>query len=370
GQLTGGVAHDFNNLLSVILGNAELLSERLETQPELRQLSATIETAAERGAELTQRLLAFSRQQGLTPKLIDCNALIAGVEQLLGRTLGENIEIERRFAEALNPAYADPGQLENAILNLAINARDAMPGGGKLILETANVEIDEDYAEQDQELQPGDYVCIDITDTGEGMPPEVAEKAFEPFFTTKEVGKGSGLGLSMVYGFLRQSGGFAKLYSEPGLGTTVRLYLPASRDEQPAAVSEAAEDRAAPHGSETVLVVEDNELVRSFVLTQFNALGYKVLEAHDGPAALALLEGDAQVDLLFTDMVMPGGLHGYDVATEAIKRRPGLKVIFTTGFSDMTRFQLPLDLADWPVLRKPYRRSELAQVLRQLLDSK
>ncbi len=368
GQLTGGLAHDFNNLLAVILGNAELLSEGLDAKPELRHLSTMIEAAAERGSELTHRLLAFSRQQGLEPKTFCCNALIDGFQQLLERTLGENIEIEIRGSEDLWLTYADPNQLENALLNLAINARDAMPDGGKLTIETANVEIDADYASSDSELQPGAYVSITFTDSGDGMAPEVLAQAFDPFYTTKEVGKGSGLGLSMVYGFLRQSGGFAKLYSELGLGTTVRLYFPAASGSPRSSPVAEREQGKLPRGSETVLVVEDNEMVRSYVTAQFRELGYHVAEAVDGPSALRFLDSDAPADLLFTDMVMPGGLHGYDIAAEALKKRPGIKVIFTTGFNDMTRFQLPMEFVDSPVLRKPYRRAELAEVLRRVLD--
>ena len=369
GQLTGGIAHDFNNLLSVILGNAEFLSERFADDPYARDLSRNIEMAAERGSDLTQRLLAFSRQQGLEPRIFDANELITGCAKWLGRVLGEDIEIENRFADDLWSVQADPAQLENALLNLSINARDAMPGGGGLIFETANVELDSGYAGQDGDFTPGPYVMISVSDNGEGMSSETLGRVFEPFFTTKEIGKGTGLGLSMVYGFLKQSGGLVRIYSEPGLGTTVRLYLPAATEAKQKA-AEPSEAPALRGGDETVLVVEDNEMVRDYVTTQIRSLGYSVVEAEDGAAALARLEGGAEIDLLFTDMMMPGEMYGQEVAKKALELRPEMKVIFTTGFADAERFTAPQELAGCPVLRKPYRRRELAQTLRETLDRK
>ena len=367
GKLTGGVAHDFNNLLAVILGNSELLTEKLADQPELKRLSATVEVAAERGAELTERLLAYARQQGLEPTSFNANELIQGFRTLLERSLGEAIEVEMSFAEDLWPTYADTGQLENALLNLAINARDAMPEGGKLLIETENAVLDDSYPGKDEDFRPGDYVTISVTDNGEGMSEAVMEQAFDPFFTTKEVGQGSGLGLSMVYGYLKQSGGFARIYSEAGIGTKVTLYLPAAQGSAPKPGPKAGRAET-PGGRERILVVEDNQLVRSNVIAQLAGLGYSTLEAADGKEALKILNSDEPIDLLFTDMIMPGGLHGYDLARKALSLRPGLKVVMTTGFSDISRLELSGEVLDLPILRKPYHRAELAQILRQTLE--
>ncbi len=364
GQLTGGVAHDFNNLLTVIIGALDLDPHRIP--PEMRPAIEQALRAAERGAALTHRLLAFSRQQMLVTRSVDFNRLIGDMDELLRRTLGEHVEIELRLAKDLWPALADSGQVENSLLNLAINARDAMPDGGKLTIETSNVHLDEDYASHNAEVAPGDYVQMAVTDTGSGMPEDVLAHVFEPFFTTKEVGKGTGLGLSMIYGFAKQSGGHAKIYSEVGHGTTVRLYLPRLANE---AKSEAvAVVPSHKGGGETILVVEDNPDVRRLVLRQLRDLGYEVIEAANGPEALRILDGGASIDLLFTDVVMPGGMTGRQLAEAAKTRRPGMKTLFTSGYTEDSILRLGNLDPGVRLLSKPYRKHELATRIRETLD--
>jgi CheY-like chemotaxis protein len=324
--------------------------------------------AAERGAGLVRQLLAFSRKQTLMPETLDLNRLAAGMRDLLRRTLGEHIEIEMKPHAALWPALADKGQVENALLNLALNARDAMPSGGHLTIETDNVRLDQDYASRNAEVLAGDYVMLAVTDTGSGMAPEVVDRAVEPFFTTKEIGKGSGLGLSMIYGFVKQSGGHLKIYSEIGHGTTVRLYLPRS-GAMTAIDAEAAAAAASdpPGGSETVLVVEDDADVRAFVAAQLRGFGYRVLEATDARHAQLILSGDDHIDLLFTDVVMPRGMNGRELAEDARRRRPGLKTLFTSGYTeDSIIHQSKLD-AGVHFLSKPYKRQDLALKIREAL---
>ncbi|MET4804169.1 ATP-binding protein [Bradyrhizobium sp. LB11.1] len=363
GQLSGGIAHDFNNLLTVIIGNAELLSEQLKAQPDLRQFADDICESGERGAELTQRLLAFSRRQLLQPKAIDCRELLGSMLKLLKRTLRENIEIKTAFGPDTIQAFADRAQLESAVLNLALNAQDAMPSGGHLTLSTELAGIDQDYRALHPEVASGAYALISITDDGEGMTPEVIERAFEPFFTTKEVGKGSGLGLSMVYGFAKQSDGHVSIYSEQGLGTTVRIYLPrAGGGQSPADVLESEE--AAPRGHETILIAEDDPFVRSSVILRVEALGYRVVAAVNGQEALQRLRTDAGIDMLFTDIVMPGGMSGWELADQARRIRPGLPVLFTSGYALETLVEQGRAQAQAVVLTKPYRKAELAQRLR------
>ncbi|MGG5890460.1 ATP-binding protein [Falsiroseomonas sp. HC035] len=347
GRLTGGVAHDFNNLLTVVLGNLALARRRLgelpctpAEEPVQDRLRRSLDNAAEganRAAALTQRLLAFSRQQPLAPEVVDANRLVAGMSDLLRRTLGEDIEIETVLAGGLWRTHADPNQLESSLLNLAVNARDAMTAGGKLTIETANVHLDEAYVAGREDLAPGQYVAICVTDTGTGMSAEVISRAFEPFFTTKPVGQGTGLGLSQVYGFARQSGGHAAIYSEPGQGSTVKLYLPRLRDAEAAVLPRPTEvSRPAPdvaHSGGAVLVVEDESMVRDFAVTALEEAGYRVLAAADGPAALALLEAHPEVSLLFTDVVLAGPMNGREVAAAALARRPLLPVLFTTGYT-------------------------------------
>jgi PAS domain S-box-containing protein len=367
GQLSGGIAHDFNNLLTVVVGNAEVLSESLRARPDLQHLADSIVAAGERGAELTQRLLAFSRRQTLQPAGIDCNALVRGMEKLLRRMLPEAISVRTILDADVRTAYADPGQLENAILNLAINARDAMSDGGALTITTANVPLDERYRDLHPEVNPGEYVMVSVTDDGSGMPKEVLDHVFEPFFTTKEVGKGSGLGLSMVYGFVKQSNGHVAIYSEPALGTTVRIYLPAvatSADKSPTLVPV---ETVAETGKESVLVAEDDPFVRSYAVTCLSSLGYRVIEAIDGREALHKLTEGAEADILFTDVVMPGGINGWELAERARQIRPGLKVLLTSGYALETlaeRGRLPKGAV---ILNKPYRKAELARRLREAL---
>jgi len=366
GQITGGVAHDFNNLLTVILGNAEMLADSLKSDPQLARLSEMTVTAATKGADLTQRLLAFARKQPLEPRTVDINALVADAEGLLRRTLGENIEIELVRGGGLWRAHIDPGQLESAIINLGINARDAMPGGGRLTIETANMHLDEAYAHRHAELEPGQYVMIAMTDTGSGIPGELIERVVEPFFTTKETGAGTGLGLSMVYGFVKQSGGHFKIYSEAGEGTSVRIYLPRAETE----ADEPAETREEGDGAgrgETVLVVEDDELVRAHTAAQLDALGYRVREAGNGPEALKILESDDDLDLLFTDVIMPGGMSGRQLADKAAAIRPNLPVLYTSGYTENAIVHHGRLDRGVHLLNKPYRRSVLARKVRQVL---
>jgi PAS domain S-box-containing protein len=369
GRLTGGVAHDFNNLLTVIIGNAEFLAEELAASDRLGTAARMILSGAERGAGLTRRMLAFARRQQLQPKRLEVHALVTGLEGLLRRTLGEDIEVQIHRRDGLWSTVADPAQLESALLNLAINARDAMPSGGKLTIEMANSHLDEDYAAANAEVIAGDYVMLAVSDTGTGMPPDVLEKAFEPFFTTKEVGKGSGLGLSMIYGFVKQSGGHVKAYSEVGQGTTVKIYLPRAGAEARVLRGPEIAPPAPPTGSETVLVVEDDPTVRAQAEQQLRALGYKVSSAADGPSALAALAANPMVELLFTDVIMPGGMNGRQLAEEAAKVKPGLKVLFTSGYAEDAILHQGRLEPGMHLLNKPYRRRDLATKVRQVLDS-
>jgi len=367
GQLTGGVAHDFNNLLTVVLGNAELLAEQCEANPQQRMLAEMIGAAAQRGADLTQRLLAFARKQALDPKAVDLNQLVAGIDPMLRRTLGEHIEIELIRGAGLWLALVDQGQLENALLNLCVNARDAMPTGGRLTLETANARLDADYAERNIDVLPGQYVMLAVSDTGGGIAPGNLQRVFEPFFTTKEKGKGTGLGLAMVYGFIKQSFGHVSIYSEAGQGTTVKLYLPRPIGEQ-AETSEPARSDVPVGGTETILLVEDDEGVRRYACEQLRSFGYRVIEAADGPSALAIIEQRDDLDLLFTDVVMPGGMNGRALADAARQVRPGLRVLYTSGYTENAIVHHGRLDAGALLLTKPYRRSELDRAIRSALD--
>ena len=338
GQLTGGVAHDFNNILQVILGNLSNVAHRLESgQSDLDAMLRPVRAAirgGERAAVLVAQLLAFSRRQPLQPQTLEVNRLVSGMSDLLHRTLGETVEIETVLAARLWSVLADANRLESAVLNLAVNARDAMPQGGKLTIETSNTFLDEAYAAAEEGVEPGQYVAIAVSDTGFGMPPDIIAKAFDPFFTTKGVGQGTGLGLSQVYGFIKQSGGHAKIYSEVGQGTTIKLYLPRFVADQVAATGEPAAEPRPPHGDrEVILVVEDESDVRELAVFSLRELGYEVLEAADGPSALKELDARADIRLLFTDVGLPGGLNGRQLADAALARRPGLKVLFTTGYA-------------------------------------
>ncbi|WP_426422588.1 PAS domain S-box protein [Bradyrhizobium genosp. A] len=368
GQLSGGIAHDFNNLLTVIVGNAEFLSEQLKSRLDLLQLAEDIGRAGDRGAELTQRLLAFSRRQILCPVEIDCNKLLDGVQKMLRRTLREDIEINTSFDPGVALAYADPAQLESAVLNLAVNAQDAMAAGGRLTITTGNASLDDHYRSLHPEVLPGEYILVAITDDGEGMPKNVIERVFEPFFTTKEVGKGSGLGLSMVYGFVKQSSGHISIYSEPGLGTTVRMYLPQASSKAPKTSEPIlTEETSLPKGTETVLVVEDDPFVRSYAVTRLQSLGYSVLAAVDGRDALEKLRTGIRVDVLFTDIVMPGGISGWNLAELAQQMRPGLPVLLTSGYALETLVKHGSHREGSVVLTKPYRKADLALRLREIL---
>jgi PAS domain S-box-containing protein len=367
GQLSGGIAHDFNNLLTVILGNAEALSLRLKARDDLRHLADTIVTAAERGAELTQRLLSFSRRQMLQPTAIDCNTLVESMRVLLRRALREDIEL--RVSTTASPVFAlaDAAQLESALLNLSLNAQDAMPDGGALRLAVQEIDLDENSLSADFNVKPGAYVAISVTDEGSGMSRETLERVFEPFFTTKEVGKGSGLGLSMVYGFAKQSNGHVTIYSELGLGTSVRIFLP-SAEAGSADTSRSSEDQGSPHGNERILVVEDDGHVRNHAIASLESLGYRVSVASDGREALALLQGGARPDLLFTDVVMPGGVSGWELAAQARVIAPDVRVLFTSGYPQEAltgRSQIDPDAL---ILTKPYRKAELARRVREALD--
>ncbi len=330
GQLTGGLAHDFNNLLGIIIGNLDLLRLKGGIDTEQEELIGDAREAALRGADLTSRLLAFARRQPLQPERLAINALVAGTVGLLARTLGENIPITVDLADDLWPVLVDRAQLEASLVNLATNARDAMPRGGRLMITTANRSLDAEYVAAHSELAAGDYVMIEVSDTGTGMPSELLSQVFEPFFTTKEPGRGTGLGLSMVFGFVKQSGGHINVYSEPGQGTTFRLYLP--RDLAGSAIAAPPPETASPTagGSETVLVVEDNEGMRRITRRQLTSLGYRVIEAASAAAALRLLEAE-NVALLFTDIVMPGEMDGVELARTAMVRWPALKVVLTSG---------------------------------------
>lgn len=370
GQLSGGIAHDFNNLLTVIVGNAEFLSDQLKARQDLRSLARDIGDAGQRGAELTQRLLAFSRRQTLKPVELDCNELLESMHKLLRRTLREDIAIDTSFEADLRTAYADRTQLESAILNLALNAQDAMTGGGRLSITTANVSLDASYQLVNKDVRPGEYVLVSVTDNGSGMPKEVLDRVFEPFYTTKEVGKGSGLGLSMVYGFVKQSNGHVSIYSEPGLGTTVRLYLPALTYGRPKSAERTElTDHLASRG-EMILIVEDDPFVRSYAVMCLRSLGYTVIPAIDGAEALQILDGATHIDILFTDVVMPGGISGWDLAEAALERHRDLRVLLTSGYALDTIAGRSHGRADLPILTKPYRKAELAQRLRDVMDAK
>ncbi|HET9397621.1 MAG TPA: ATP-binding protein [Sphingomicrobium sp.] len=365
GRLTGGVAHDFNNLLAIIHGNAELLRERTEDGTEPAEMIEDVIGAAGRGAELVRRLLAYARMQHLEPGAIDLNARLPNVIGLLHRVLGEDVAVRSRPADGLWPANVDPTQVDDAIVNLAINARDAMPGGGTLTIETSNVHLDEDYAAHHVEVRPGEYVMLAVSDTGSGMPQDVIDRAFEPFFTTKEEGHGTGLGLSQVYGWVKQSGGHIKIYSELGHGTTIKLYLP--RAETQAEAGQGAPDPGTPCGDETVLVVEDNPNVRKTVIRQLHDLGYETVEAESGGQALELARGGLEFDLLLTDVIMPGGMTGYQLADELRSERPSLKVLFTSGYTELAASNGSPARSD-PLLSKPYRKQDLGRAVRAVLD--
>lgn len=370
GQLTGGIAHDFNNLLTVILGNLASVEEDLREQPEQRKAVGTAMNAARRGADLTRRLLAFSRRQTLQPFLLSPTQQLREIAELLKRTLGASIDLETVTDDSVWNIRVDPGQLTNAVLNLAINARDAMPDGGRLRIEARNATLDMAYASRHPDVLPGDYVRLAVTDTGTGMAPEVLERAFEPFFTTKGLGAGTGLGLSMVYGFVEQSGGHVRIRSQLGSGTTVELYLPRyvskGKERMTGSTVGAVIDESRLRGRESILLVEDDPDIRDFVARTLLGLGYTVREATNGKAALESLDTDAQVELLLSDMTMPGGISGKDLVVEARRRCPTLKVLCMSGYSDQVLASLmPLE---YSLLEKPFLKHDLARAVRMTLD--
>jgi signal transduction histidine kinase len=365
GQLTGGIAHDLNNILTVITGTIEILAEAVADRPKLTAITKMIDEAAGRGADLTQRLLAFARKQPLQPREVDVNSLVIEATNLLRPTLSEQIEVRMMLAGDASRALIDPSQLTNAILNLALNARDAMAGGGKLIIETSNVVLDDSYTGANRDVIAGNYVMVAVTDTGHGIPAGILNNVFEPFFTTKDVDKGSGLGLSMVYGFVKQSNGHIKIYSEEGHGTTVRIYLPQAMGlAQP---GELPRISSVEGGHETILVVEDDNLVRTFVVGQIQSLGYVTLAAVNAAEALVVINGPQQIDLLFTDMIMPGSMNGRQLADAALRQRTALKILFTSGYSNEAIIHHGQLDAGVLLLVKPYRKSDLARMIRAAL---
>jgi signal transduction histidine kinase/CheY-like chemotaxis protein len=371
GQLTGGIAHDFNNLLGVLIGNLDLLRESIAERKEAVELVDAALDAALRGADLNKRLLAFSRRQTLQPETVDVNLTLNQMAKLLRRSLGERVEICLALAESTWPVLVDPTQLETSIVNLSVNARDAMPQGGVLTIETKNVQFDSHYASEHDELLPGDYVMIAVSDTGSGMDPSVLKRVYEPFFTTKPVGKGTGLGLSMVYGFMKQSGGHTNIYSEPGRGTTVKLYLPRQ------ASSEVQVREALPTSSPTasnrelILIVEDNEDMRRIAIRQFQELGYQINQAENADQAIALIHKGLRPNLLFSDVIMPGKLDGLDLADWMQKNQPEVRILLTSGFTERATLEAHEREGRkimYPLLGKPYRKDDLAKAVRAALE--
>lgn len=369
GQLTGGVAHDFNNLLTVITGNLELLEMQLE-EPRHLELLHEAQAAAEMGAGLTNQLLAFARRSVLQPEVVNINRLIGNLSGMLKRTLGSHIEYGTSMVHELWTTRVDPGQVETALLNLAVNARDAMPSGGRLMVETRNAALDEDYAAREVDLEPGEYVRVSVSDTGTGMPDDILQRVFEPFFTTKQEARGTGLGLSMVYGFAKQSGGNATIYSEVGFGTTVNIYLPRheAADDPAEVATETAGEAGLEGRGELILVVEDDPKVRRLTVDRLKALNYRTLAAQDGREALELLRDSPGIDLVFSDLVMPGGVSGYAVADRVQRDYPQIAVLLTSGYAEDLVHSEELSQRAVNLLRKPYRQTELARRLREALS--
>ncbi|OIQ26966.1 MAG: hypothetical protein BM562_15825 [Alphaproteobacteria bacterium MedPE-SWcel] len=368
GQLTGGVAHDFNNLLTVIVGNLELMEMQMGAFEHSDLLKEALE-AADLGARLTERLLAFARRSPLEPHVVELNGLVSGLTDMLQRTLGATIELKTVLCGDPWVVRVDPTQFESAIVNLAVNARDAMPEGGRLMVETCNVALDEDYLADELGLPRGDYVQVSVTDTGSGMTEEVIRRVFEPFYTTKEVGEGTGLGLSMVYGFGKQSGGHVTIYSELLKGTTVNLYLPRHRDSPAGTEEKVTETVQHSATGRTILVVEDDDRVRRLTRARLEALGHIVLEAIHGPAAIAVLAENTGIDLVFTDLVMPGGMSGYEVAEHVQETRPEVRVLLTSGYAEELMNGEKLADRNLRLLRKPYRQIDLAEAINAVLDA-
>lgn len=367
GQLTGGIAHDFNNLLAIILGNLDFMVDRTDKDSPLRSFLMPSIEAAEHGAELTKQLLSFGRKQALQPKIINLNELLHYFTVLVQHTLDERIKVILALESDLWNVNVDPSMLQNALLNLAVNARDAMPGGGKLVFETQNLFLDEDYAENNLDVVPGPYVMVAISDTGIGMSQDVVEKAFEPFFTTKDVGKGSGLGLSMVYGFVKQSTGHIRIYSEVGTGTTIKIYLPRAEGEANYAQKPVEPPVCMESKSVLILVVEDNKDVLKLTSSMVESLGYQVLQAETGDEALRLLKSRDDIELLLTDVMLPGALNGPVLAKQALSLHPGLKVLFNSGYAEHAIMQSGILEAGVNIISKPFRKQELAYSIERVL---
>lgn len=369
GQLTGGIAHDFNNLLAIVMGHAELLQDAVVEDENMKRSVETIIRSADRGSSLTGRLLTFSRQSMLSPAVAQVSELIGSLSDMLQSALGETIDLKVEITPELWLATIDAHQLEDALINLAINARDAMPQGGILTIETANVTLEKTFAQQYEETAPGDYVQISVSDTGCGIPPEVLGKVFEPFFTTKGVGEGSGLGLSMFYGFAKQSKGHITIYSEVGQGTTVNLYVPRSEEDQVKTGAKHGTQEIARR-SERILVVEDDEHLRAIPVSTLRDQGYDIVESGDGKEAIKHLKDGQSFALLFTDVVLPGGMNGIEVAEKAKQIHPNIKVFFTTGYAENAVIHHGMLDPGATVLNKPYRRAELLEQVRAILDSR
>jgi signal transduction histidine kinase/CheY-like chemotaxis protein len=370
GNLTGGIAHDFNNILAVVIGNLDLLTMELSEGSEARGLVDTAVSASLKGSELTKSLLAFSRRQPLQPKLVSVNKLLGDSVKVLSRALGEAISVQLKLADEVWPVSIDPSLLESALLNMMVNSRDAMQNGGHIIIETRNTALDADYAATNPDVVPGDYVVIEVSDNGSGMPPEILRRVFEPFFTTKEKGKGTGLGMAMVFGFVKQSEGHIKIYSEVGHGTTIRIYLPKSaRDSSGNGPNIHALKSTKSGQGEAILVVEDNVAVRKAVAKQLASAGYLVREAEAAAAALSLLEADSNVHLIFSDVIMPGAMTGADLAREVKRRWPSIKILLTSGFPEgllENGNKIPEGIN---LLSKPYRMEELFTKMREVIDA-
>jgi signal transduction histidine kinase/CheY-like chemotaxis protein len=370
GQLTGGIAHDFNNLLTVIQGNLELARLKLEEQNPLVAYVERALWAAQRGGTLTSQLLAFARKQPLAPAPIDLSASLPDLVPLLRRTLGEHIDVRFVDSAGLWPAMADPAQLESAVLNLALNARDAMPGGGRLTIEVANMALDAEYARAHVEVVPGDYVMVAVSDTGHGMTPDIVARVFEPFFTTKTEGRGTGLGLAMVFGFVKQSGGHVKVYSEPGEGTSVKIYLPRAAGGAAPGVQRSLVAADLPRGSATILVVEDEAGVREIAVAILRSLGYRVLEASDGDEGLLVFGAHAaEIDMLLTDVVLPGKVRGRALAERITAMRPEVKVLFMSGYTENSIVHHGRLDDGVQLLGKPFKREQLAHKVAEILGT-
>ena len=369
GQLTGGIAHDFNNILGIVLGNLSLLERQVETDDKARKRFATINHAAERAVSLTRKLLSFSRQENANKVICNINNLVEGMETLIVRSLTPQVEVEHKLAPNLWLTEIDPGDCEDALLNLVLNARDAMSGAGRLSIETANCTLDEAYCRINPGSRPGEYVQLSVSDDGEGMSEALQERIFEPFFTTKEQGKGTGLGMAMVFGFVKRSGGYIKVYSEPGIGTTVRLYLPRASSE--AAAQDLPQEKSThlPTGDETILVVDDEIELLELVEETLSELGYTVYTAKNALKAMEVLDAHPEIDLLFSDVVMPGGINGYQLAEHACKQKPALKVVLTSGYTDMAMARNGQARFNANLLSKPYTLASLARRLREMLDT-